>query len=96
MRNILARVRFGMAAAALAAFSAPLLIPAPAAAGWYGPGWGYGWHRGCCWGPRVAAVPPAVVYAPPPAVVYSPTPVAGRGWIRPPGRGPYWVPGHWG
>ena len=96
MRKPLPRVRFGIVVAALAAFSVPLLTPAPASAGWYGPGWGNGWHRGCCWRPRVAAVPPAVVYASPPPVVYAPPPVAGRVWIRPHWNGPYWVPGHWG
>ena len=96
MNRILARARFGIVAAVLAASAVPLLTPTPAAAWWrrgwgYGwhPGWGYGWRRGCCWGPGVVVGAPPVVYAPPPVVV-------GRVWIRPHWNGPYWVPGHWG
>jgi hypothetical protein len=95
MHKMFTRVRIGIVAAALAAFSAPLLTPTPAAAwehhggwGWHGGygwhrGWGYGWHPGCCWGPGV------VVGVAPPVVV-------GRVWVPPHWNGPYWVAGHWG
>jgi len=106
MRNISSRVRNAICAATIAAFSATLLMPTPAAAwgsrpgwGWH-PGWYAGWHygwRGCCWGPRIAVgiAPPVVAVSPP--VVYAPVPVApGRVWVRAHWDGPYWVRGHWG
>ena len=93
MQKIVSRVRIGIVAAVLAAFSVTLLAPTPAAAwerhgggwGWHH-GWGYGWHRGCCWGPGfVVGVAPSIVVGPP-----------ARVWIPPHWNGPYWVRGHWG
>jgi len=101
MQRVSARARAAICAAAIAAFSATVLIPTPASAWWYHRAWG--WHprehyswRGCCWGPRfVFGVIPPVVAVPPP-VVYGPPPVvARRVWIRPHWNGPYWVRGHW-
>ena len=56
MRKISSRARVAICAAAIAAFSVTTLMPTPASARWYHPGWGWhaGWHygwRGCCWGP---------------------------------------------
>jgi hypothetical protein len=102
MQKMFSRVRLAICATAITAFSVTTLMPSPASAGWYHPGWGwhpgwhYGWH-GCCWAPGVAVgvAPPVVALAPP--VVYAPPLVVpGRVWIRPHWNGPYWVPGHWG
>ncbi len=88
------RTKLCVLAASLAAFSWPLLAPAPAAAWWYERG--YGWHPGWRRPGVVVGVAPPVVVVPPP-VVYAPRPVVvGRVWIRPHWSGPYWVPGHWG
>jgi hypothetical protein len=88
MRKISSRMRIAIGAAAIAAFSVTTLMPSPASARWYHPGWGWhgGWHygwRGCCWGPGVVVgiAPPVVVgVAPPvvaiaPPVTYAPPPV---------------------
>jgi hypothetical protein len=101
MQKSFSRVRVAIGAAAIAAFSMTTLMPTPASARWYQPGWGWhpGWHygwRGCCWGPRVVVgiAPPVVAVAPP--VVYAPPPVGpGRVWIPPHWDGPHWVRGHW-
>jgi hypothetical protein len=98
MQKVFSRVRVAICAVAIAAFSLTMLMPTPASARWYHPGWGWhpGWHygwRGCCWGPRfvVGVAPPVVAVGPP--VVYAPPP--GRVWIPAQWNGPYWVPGHW-
>jgi len=81
MRKISSRARVAIGAAAIAAFSATTLMPSPASARWYHPGWGWhaGWHhgwRGCCWGPGVVVgvAPPVVAVSPP--VIYAAPPVA--------------------
>jgi hypothetical protein len=101
MQKNSSRVRIAISAVAIAAVSVTTLMPTPASARGYHPGWGWypGWHYGwvgCCWGPRVVVgiVPPVVSVAPP--VVYEPPVVGpGRVWIPPHWNGPYWVPGHW-
>ncbi len=101
MNRIFTHGRIGIMIAALAAFSAPLLTPTPAAAWWHhgwAPGWrgGYGWHAGYGWHPgwgygwRGCCWGPHVVIgvAPPlvaPPLVAPPPVVAGR----------VWVGGHW-
>ncbi|WP_428376987.1 hypothetical protein [Lichenicoccus sp.] len=100
MRTLFRRPQLGVAAVIIAASTACLSIPTPAAAwGWHHawhPGWG--WHRGYGWAPRgvVVGMAPPVVVARPPVVYAPPAVVAGPVWIRPHWNGPYWVPGHWG
>ena len=108
MRGIFGRGRLWVIAAALVAFSVPLVSPTPAAAWWYHrgwgghpgwgwhPGWGFGWGRGCCWGPRAfIGVPPPVFYAPPPVVFAPPPVVFGPAWVPGYWNRPYWGPGPW-
>ena len=90
--------RIGVIAAAVIAFSTPMLAASPAKADWDHRGWGGwhgGWHRGYYaggprfygpgyYGPRIVVAGPPVYYAPP----------VGPVWIRPHWNGPY-VPGHW-
>jgi hypothetical protein len=92
MRQVLTRCRIDLIVAAVAAFSAPLLAPTPAAAWWYhrGYGWNPGWRVGGWrrpgWGYGRPA--PSSVWLPrssthPPVVVHGV-------WV--PG---YWHGGHW-
>ena len=110
MTKLFTRARVGIVAAAVLAFSIPLLTPKPAEAWWYrgGPGWhagwgpGYGWHGG--WragyygGWRGGYYGPGVVVGVPGPIVIAPPPVYAYGprpWVRAHWAGPYWVPGHW-
>lgn len=110
MSKLFNRARIGFVAAALLAFSIPLLTPKPAEAWWNrgGPGWNSGWNSG--WGPGYGwqggwrgarwggcCYGPAIVGLPSPVFVGPPAYAYGpRPWIAAHWNGPYWVPTHWG